>query len=407
MKAIRDRCPRCKAEIVRFPSQEKRIISCPACRSALETSEQGLRRVVGRAAAVVPAGSVGDAKDGHVSGKGGEPVAMPVLPGAFRPRRWFWPVLVPVLGLGVAVVGVYLIGFPGTSPALPELSSSNAAPAIPVAAPAKDFTELSSTPDGPRRPATELDKSSAPNERAPKPLPRPPAASPADAGEPIPASLVDVVRAVAPAVATIFVKETDGEGLGSGFLVHSSRLMVTNYHVIARAAHAVAVQRRPDGSAGITRVVKGFVACEPRSDLVLLALAEEWPGTPLTLSPSKSAVGQSVFAVGSPHGLIGTVTRGIVCGLRKAGELEHDRLSPGVSLVQTDAFFSQGSSGGPLCDEQGRVVGVTAFGCSFADDDKAVRDDVFRFAIAVDEIRQLIASRTTTVKPLSQLPRSP
>jgi len=88
-------------------------------------------------------------------------------------------------------------------------------------------------------------------------------------------------------------------------------------------------------------------------DIAVLRLAG-WNGTSLHLAvdPDGVQVGEDVLAVGNPLGLEGTVTRGIVSAKRKLA---------GVSLVQIDAAISPGSSGGPLINEAGEVIGITSW----------------------------------------------
>lgn len=406
MFGIRDGCPRCSAAVLRFPGGAPRIVPCPSCHVALEVYDQGIRQVV-----TGPTSRRAPVRDGRESARVDRhrnTVDAPDVRGYSEagtlkvPRRWALFIGVPV---GVALVLALILSIFRARPDRTDSVVKNTATvsfATTAGAAAGQVAPSSGKRAGePALPTQRINQAAD----AP-PAKTPTAHTPVIRSEPIPASLTDAVRQVAPSVATIFVKESDGEGLGSGFLVHSSRLMVTNYHVIERASKAVAIQRRPDGSEGIRREVQGFVACKPRADLVLLALVEDWPGKPLALAAATTAPGTNVFAVGSPHGLVGTVTRGIVSGMRRAGELESDDLAPRTALVQTDAFFSRGSSGGPLCNEKGEVVGITAFGVTFQDGGKSSDRDVFRFAIAAEEVRELIQRRDPTVRPLSQLPRS-
>ena len=182
-------------------------------------------------------------------------------------------------------------------------------------------------------------------------------------------------------------------------------LMATNHHVVAGKSRAIAIQRNGDGGNEIVRDIKGFVACDPRADLVLLALAEDWPAGPLPLVSAKVPMGTGVFAVGSPHGLAGTITRGIVSGARTAAELDLSALAPRTAMVQTDAFFTHGSSGGPLCDDRGKVVGITACGRLYGQPESSDERGVFRFAIATEELRRLLEASGDQVLPLAELPR--
>ncbi len=136
-------------------------------------------------------------------------------------------------------------------------------------------------------------------------------------------------------------------GVASGFIISSDGHIVTNAHVVADVA-AVSVRLR-DGRPFRGRVV----GLDKRSDVALLKI--DVSGLPAA-SIGKSAdlvAGQWVFAVGSPFGLEGTVTAGIVSA-------PHRTLpgSGGVALIQTDVAVNPGSSGGPLFNQRGEVVGM-------------------------------------------------
>ncbi len=135
--------------------------------------------------------------------------------------------------------------------------------------------------------------------------------------------------------------------LGSGFHVGGGRI-VTNYHVIEGRAELGLVTH-----AGEHYAVAGVLAADVKGDLAILAT----PGLDipyLELSPSEIRVGQTVVAVGSPLGLAGTVSTGIISAPTR--ELF------GQSFIQTTASISPGSSGSPLLDLSGDVVGVITMG---------------------------------------------
>jgi len=133
-------------------------------------------------------------------------------------------------------------------------------------------------------------------------------------------------------------------GQGSGFIVRRGRV-VTNHHVIAGAASAVVVFA--DGKA---KVADGIAADSDAHDLAILAV-ETGTRAPLRLGDELAIKqGDSVYALGAPRGLELSLTNGIVSGFREM-EDEH--------LLQTTAAIAPGSSGGPLFDSSGRVIGVT------------------------------------------------
>ncbi len=155
-----------------------------------------------------------------------------------------------------------------------------------------------------------------------------------------------IAQAAFASTVTVLVYDASGQplGLGSGFVVASGQV-VTNAHVIVGASQLLV---RPIG-ASQTLAVSALLQVDEGADLALLrvdGLAS--PVLPLASGDAPS-VGDTVYAVGSPLGLDGTFSQGIVSGYRTVGDL---------SLMQLTAPISPGSSGGPVLDATGRVIGV-------------------------------------------------
>src|SRR5215213_9579425 len=137
----------------------------------------------------------------------------------------------------------------------------------------------------------------------------------------------------------------DTLGLGTGFLVGPDGRFVTNYHVIQEAARLSV--RRLDG--GEYQDVS-LVAADPASDLALMQIPGVSGLPALRMgSDAQMEVGDRVFVMGNPLGMSGTFTDGMVSGKRP---LE------GVAMLQISAPISPGSSGGPVMNERGEVIGV-------------------------------------------------
>ncbi|MNS39271.1 putative serine protease HtrA [compost metagenome] len=134
-------------------------------------------------------------------------------------------------------------------------------------------------------------------------------------------------------------------GVGSGFVLHESGLVVTNDHVVKNAT-ALRVTWA-DGKKAQGRVI----ARVARADLAFVQVEAKGLQA-LTLSEATPEVGQFVVAIGSPLGLQHSVSSGIVSAMgRTVGE------SP-IGFLQTDTAINPGNSGGPLIDLEGRVIGV-------------------------------------------------
>ena len=133
--------------------------------------------------------------------------------------------------------------------------------------------------------------------------------------------------------------------IGSGFFVGDGGAVATNFHVIEGAADVRV--KTPDGD--VSRI-QNVLGVNLKRDLALL----EYPksGKPLALSKRLPEVGEEIAAIGNPKGLEGTLSKGIVSGLRK----DDDDV-----VYQITAPISPGSSGGPILDEHGDVLGVSTF----------------------------------------------
>jgi S1-C subfamily serine protease len=144
---------------------------------------------------------------------------------------------------------------------------------------------------------------------------------------------------------------------GSGFLIDGSGVLLTNWHVVDRAEKVSVIVTGRDG-----RYDAEIVGTDKQTDVAVLRLVPR-PGEPpfpfAKLGDSdKLSVGEWVIAIGNPYGLEGSVSLGIVSA--KGRDLGADNLLN--DFIQTDAMIDHGSSGGPLVDLQGRVVGVNSRG---------------------------------------------
>ena len=172
---------------------------------------------------------------------------------------------------------------------------------------------------------------------------------------PLGAAEIPDLRALAkqarPAVYLLAIQDEDGEvkGSGTGFLVSSDGLLVTNHHVLTGGKQILAKAE----NGGLFPVVR-VVATDPGNDLALLQLeANNLPCLPLS-PPNSAEAGTRIAVIGSPLGLEGTLTEGIVSARRKLPGQKRE-------VLQISAAISQGSSGSPVLDAQGRVVGIASF----------------------------------------------
>lgn len=175
----------------------------------------------------------------------------------------------------------------------------------------------------------------------------------------------------------------DGQGqplsFGSGFVVRPG-VVATNMLVVSGASRGWAkLVGHPKRFA-----VEGTVAIDEENDLALLAVSGIAAAPSLRLADStKVAIGDEIFALGNPLGLEGTVSSGIVSGIRAVAN---------TSLVQITAPISPGSSGGPVLDSRGDVIGVAV--ATFKGGQN------LNFAIPAEKVARLVSVATSAVKPL-------
>ncbi|WP_051580971.1 S1C family serine protease [Pseudonocardia acaciae] len=187
------------------------------------------------------------------------------------------------------------------------------------------------------------------------------------------------VSSVAQHVLPSVVQLQGAAGEGSGVVLSSDGLILTNAHVLSVARGGQLIATFQNGDSKPVREV----GRDTRADLAVVRAQDVSGLTPIELGNSDGLkVGQQVIAVGSPLGLAGTVTSGIVSALNRPVETS-DAPSPGggaggggggdlggllsqapptsvMDAVQTDAAINPGNSGGPLVDMQGRIVGINS-----------------------------------------------
>jgi putative serine protease PepD len=190
---------------------------------------------------------------------------------------------------------------------------------------------------------------------------------------------VEVAKRVLPA--TVMIQA--GRGTGSGFLIDRDGRIVTNNHVVAGAASGSRIRVIfSDGR----RLNALLVGRSPSYDIAVIRVSGVASLQPLELGDSDQLqVGERVIAVGSPLGLPGTVTEGIISARNRpvmvAENASADSPTAYINAIQTDASINPGNSGGPLVDAGGRVIGVNSAILTFA----ASRNIGLGFAIPINQ----------------------
>lgn len=210
-------------------------------------------------------------------------------------------------------------------------------------------------------------------------------------------SVAAVAAKVLPSVVSISTRSNSGAGTGSGFIIRPDGYILTNNHVVSDAANnqgkiTVSLNNDQQYSAKI-------VGRDPSYDLAVIKISAS--GLPaLSLGDSDEAVvGDQVIAIGSPLGLKGTVTTGVISAKNRpvtAGG-NADGESAFINALQTDAAINPGNSGGPLVNASGAVIGVNSaiasLGSSFGGQSGSIG---LGFAIPINQAKrtaeQLIAT---------------
>ncbi len=155
-----------------------------------------------------------------------------------------------------------------------------------------------------------------------------------------------IYRENSPSVVTIVAIDREGKSLsqGSGFVVREDGAVVTNYHVISRATEIIA-------KIGVNiRTVEGVLYVDPENDLAIIKLEGQEYRKVKVGDPGTLRVGEKVYVIGSPQGLENTISEGILSGIRE--------IDPERKILQMTAAISPGSSGGPVFNVRGEVVGI-------------------------------------------------
>jgi putative serine protease PepD len=199
-------------------------------------------------------------------------------------------------------------------------------------------------------------------------------------GSPASGSVAGIYARTAPAVA--FIEAADSGASGSGFLMDARGHVVTNEHVV-EGASSFTVRLGTDGDA----LPAKLVGTDASTDLAVLEIdPKKVPAEtkPLELASSGSLrPGDAAIAIGSPFGLSGSVTTGIISGLDR--EIDAPNGFRIFGVLQTDAAINPGNSGGPLLDAKGRVIGVNSQIASSARQSSGVG-----FAVPADTVKQIV-----------------
>lgn len=222
-----------------------------------------------------------------------------------------------------------------------------------------------------------------------------------------------IAKALQPSVVSIKVTTQSGGDEGSGIVLRADGTIVTNNHVVEAAqngAGKITVEFNDGKSVPAT-----VVGTDPTTDLAVIKATGVSNLKPATLGDSdKLQVGEAVVAIGSPLGLSGSVTNGIVSALHRSlsegdeqqqqdpgfgqgqGQAQTQSASPTIGdAIQTDASINPGNSGGPLVNSSGQVIGINT---AIATAGSSSGNIGVGFAIPVSTVKQVTDQLITTGK---------
>jgi S1-C subfamily serine protease len=175
---------------------------------------------------------------------------------------------------------------------------------------------------------------------------------------PLQARIIAASNRVTPSVVHIEaiakVNDRKKQVTGSGFVASADGVILTNHHVVEKAEKVTVTIPNRKG-----KYPARIIGTDRQTDLAVLRVDPDVPLPAVTFGTSQDVrVGQWVLAIGNPYGLEGTVSFGIVSAKGRNLEIP-DLLN---EFIQTDAMIDRGSSGGPLIDLEGRVIGINSRG---------------------------------------------
>jgi TonB family protein len=188
----------------------------------------------------------------------------------------------------------------------------------------------------------------------------------------------DIFKRVAPAVVLIGIQGPgDSPAFGSGVVLTRDALIATNHHVVKDAKQIVILMSSEEVLSNVA-----LVAEDPTHDLAILLAPGLVRNPPLLADSTKVEVGDDVLAIGHPEGLTHTLSKGLVSALRDLGN--------GRRFIQTTVPISLGSSGGPLLNMRGEVIGLTV---GFLPEGQNLN-----FAIPSNDVRRLLNEAKAILK---------
>lgn len=185
---------------------------------------------------------------------------------------------------------------------------------------------------------------------------------------------VTVYEKINPAIVLVEAQMIDGLSSGTGCIINKSGIILTSSHVVAKSSYVEVTT-----SKGETYKAEILPSDGANGDLALLRIKPNKPLPTIKLGDSSMVkVGQKVLAIGNPFGFNGTLTTGIV------SRIDYER-----NKIQTDAAINPGSSGGPILNANGEVIGISQ---SIFNPDNNKSNIGIGFAVPANEVKKIVSA---------------
>ncbi len=222
----------------------------------------------------------------------------------------------------------------------------------------------------------------------------------ADKSERPSGTVAAIAASVSPAVVSLEVNGAQGSGTGSGFVIRDNGYIVTNNHVVETAADGGEITVHfSDGR----KLAAEIVGRDANYDIAVVKV--DATGLPAVVLGNSDGVvvGDLAIAIGSPLGLDGTVTAGIVSALDRPVTAGGQGATSFINAIQTDAAINPGNSGGALVNSAGEVIGVNSAIATLGDGTSQSGSIGLGFAIPINQVKRIgeeLINTGSSTKPI-------
>lgn len=186
--------------------------------------------------------------------------------------------------------------------------------------------------------------------------------------------IITLYEKINPAIVCVDSQISDGLSCGTGCIIHKSGIILTSAHVINDSNNIIITMS--NGQDYKAKVIKRF----ENKDIILLKINATKELKTVKLGNSdKIKVGQKVLAIGNPFGFSGTLTQGII-----------SRIDYAKNRIQTDAAINPGSSGGPLINKKGEIIGINQ---AIYNPDNNISNIGIGFAIPINLVKEYLIEK--------------